>query len=143
MKIITAHRKYYPNYTISDAWCEGKLVCYFLELPWKDNQHDISCIPVGFYICTYDELLNKYWVANVKNRELIQIHRGNSVKDTKGCLVTASKTIGGYAWKSTKAFNRLHEMTGDKFELAIISLRMEMYKQEVSKQNIKGTIKYA
>jgi len=38
----------------SDCGSEGVLIfqnfhCYSLELPWKDNQQNISCIPAGKY----------------------------------------------------------------------------------------------
>jgi len=64
--------------------------CFTLELPWKNNQHDISCIPIGSYDCqwTFSPHLNRYTyeVLNVPNREGIRIHSGNFVSDLLGCI---------------------------------------------------------
>jgi hypothetical protein len=93
----------------SDQGTEGLLVygdfeCKTLELPWRDNQPQISCIPAG----TYDveiRLSNKYgriyWVRKVPNRTYILIHSGNYAGDESkgfkthvmGCILLG-KTMG-------------------------------------------------
>lgn len=73
----------------------GKLtVCgktfYSLELPWKDNHPDTSCIPVGTYECVVSpsarmtQLFNKdmYHVTNVPKRDGVCIHPSNYAGDT-------------------------------------------------------------
>lgn len=61
-----------------------------LELPWKNNEKNISCIPCGKY------KLAKRWskkygnhlkVENVPNRSDILIHVGNYPQDTQGCIL--------------------------------------------------------
>lgn len=63
-------------------------ICHMLELPWKENQHNISCIPGGTYECVYithgDTF--RYLVKDVPNRDNIQIHVGNKPSDILGCL---------------------------------------------------------
>ena len=74
--------------------------CVGLELPWKNNEHQISCIPIGSYSCEkvpatphipYDHIS----VMNVPNRDGICIHYGNyaaGIKiDVKGCIIVGNK----------------------------------------------------
>jgi len=77
----------------SDQGTEGLIVsgifqCRTLELPWRDNEKQISCIPPGIYDVDI-RLSNKYgrvyWVRKVPNRSYILIHSGNYAGDkTKG-----------------------------------------------------------
>lgn len=64
--------------------CEG-YTCRTLELPWRNNQKQISCIPPGEYDVDI-RLSNKYgriyWVRNVPDRSYILIHSGNYAGDT-------------------------------------------------------------
>lgn len=73
----------------SDQGTEGLLLagdfnCKTLELPWRDNQRQISCIPSGEYDVEM-RLSNKYgriyWVRKVPNRTYILIHSGNYAGD--------------------------------------------------------------
>lgn len=55
------------------------------ELPWKNNQHDISCIPTGTYLCKWMESPKHGWcyhVTGVPNRSVIEIHVANFMGDT-------------------------------------------------------------
>lgn len=78
---------------------EGKKVEIFkaktLELPWKNNQNRISCIPLGFYICrwTYSKGLKKetYEVQAVPKRAGIRIHSGNFHRQILGCILLGSQ----------------------------------------------------
>jgi Family of unknown function (DUF5675) len=73
----------------SDQGTFGKLVCpgfqcLTLELPWKDNKPNISCIPGGEYYVKsrispkYGKI---YWVSDVPDRSFILIHPGNWAGD--------------------------------------------------------------
>lgn len=70
------------------------IFCVTLEPPDKDNIQMKSCIPAGIYTCnrvkspTYG---NTFKVVNVPNRTHILFHRGNEIKDTKGCILLAEK----------------------------------------------------
>ena len=66
-----------------------------LELPWLDNQINISCIPEGTYTCRRD-FYNRggyeaFEVTDVEGRSEIKFHIGNWVKDIKGCIAIGSK----------------------------------------------------
>lgn len=61
-----------------------------LELPWKDNQVEISCIPAGVYRMTkhYAPTLKKngYLLHDVPNRSEIMIHPANWFHELRGCM---------------------------------------------------------
>jgi hypothetical protein len=93
--------------TRHDQGTEGLLFtagfnCRTLELPWRDNQRSISCIPPGSYkveIRLSPKYGRIYWVRNVPNRSYILIHSGNFAGDTKkgfkthvnGCILLGRK----------------------------------------------------
>jgi len=73
---------------------DGEPTFTTLELPWINNQHNISCIPLGVYECK--KVFNRHTlggldipvtfeITNVPNRSGILIHVGNTVRDTNGC----------------------------------------------------------
>ena len=64
--------------------------CFTLELPWKSNEQDISCIPEG----TYDYYArlspsngNVLELRDVPSRTYIQIHSGNYTSQIQGCIL--------------------------------------------------------
>jgi len=80
--------------TIGELFLNGERICDTLENPWQDNQRNISCIPEGVYpvrlrlpreSATRDYL--HLLVEDVENRSYILFHRGNSAKDTRGCIL--------------------------------------------------------
>lgn len=70
--------------------------CKTLELPWNNNERQISCIPQGVYtVEKYSSM--KYPIAfhikNVPNRDAILQHNGNYTHQILGCqLVGDSHT---------------------------------------------------
>ena len=63
-----------------------------LELPWKNNLPDVSCIPVGSYNVekvTQSPLLPypHFIIPNIYGRSGIAIHVGNFDTDTHGCIL--------------------------------------------------------
>ena len=61
-----------------------------LELPWKDNQPNISCIPAGYYIAQYRNSPSNGDVIELKgvpNRSYIQVHSGNYTSQIEGCIL--------------------------------------------------------
>lgn len=64
-------------------------VCDTLELPWKDNEQQVSCIPEGEYefaphIWTKNKMKTRI-LLDVPNRDGIILHTGNGLRNTKGC----------------------------------------------------------
>lgn len=61
-----------------------------LELPWRDNKTNISCIPAGSYPLRLKDSAKfgqSVEVFNVPDRSEILFHAGNSDKDTHGCIL--------------------------------------------------------
>jgi len=73
----------------------GRLVhpggsCFTLEDPWLWNRAGISCIPAGFYDLERDTFRGRYpnfRVERVVGRTAIELHVGNTVEDTRGCIL--------------------------------------------------------
>jgi hypothetical protein len=62
-----------------------------LELPWKNNQSNVSCIPPGLYHTTKmysSKFLKEVFVLHdVPGRDMIEFHIGNRIIDTHGCIL--------------------------------------------------------
>lgn len=64
--------------------------CYTLELPWRDNHHNISCIPFGLYKgkkITRPNGNKAISITDVPGRSAILIHKGNFYTDIRGCVL--------------------------------------------------------
>lgn len=91
---------------------EGRrLVLFTLELPWRENKKQRSCIPVGTYDCTIIPERRRIALHDVPGRDGIQIHIGNFPQDSTGCiLVGKSRSIKNAAvWASSSALEVLLE----------------------------------
>lgn len=71
-----------------------------LELPWKENQRRISCIPEGGYLCKLAKgrktsgglyISLTYEVLNIPNRDGVLFHVGNTTRDSEGCILIGEK----------------------------------------------------
>lgn len=65
-------------------------LCLTLEDPWDNNKKDVSCIPAGTYQVVPHSgarYKNVWRLENVPNRTDILIHEGNTIANTKGCLL--------------------------------------------------------
>ena len=72
------------------AIADSNFTCVSLELPWQDNQPNISCVPVGSYMCTWrwsqSHNRNVYHVENVPGRTAVEIHSANITAQLLGCI---------------------------------------------------------
>lgn len=61
-----------------------------IELPWKNNERNISCIPAGVYeamaIERYSNSEYAIWLQDVPKRSEILIHTANHVNQLLGCI---------------------------------------------------------
>ena len=70
--------------------------CKTLELPYLNNQKQVSCIPTGQYIVKKHNsptFGKTFHVLNVEGRSEILIHKGNFNRDTKGCILLGKDFI--------------------------------------------------
>ena len=96
-----------------------------LELPWKDNAKNISCIPKGEYIAELD-YYPAYELRSVPERTEIKIHIGNYPKDVKGCIAIGSErdVPSQMIKQSRRAYEKFMEYTksDNSFALEIIEI---------------------
>mgnify|MGYP003403097135 CR=1 FL=1 len=82
--------------TLGELVFKGKVIAKTLELPWKNNQKKISCIPVGTYRVKRrytSKLGNHFWLQNVPNRDYVLIHKGNYNFQIEGCILPGKEHI--------------------------------------------------
>lgn len=99
--------------------------CHTLELPWRENQSNISCIPEGEYECLYVKLRRRiggrkelYWLKHVEDRTGVLIHAGVFAGDKSkgfksnvlGCI-QLGHTIGNF--KGQKAIFNSRKCVND------------------------------
>ena len=112
--ILTLTRTYFPDGTNGKLECDGKLICKTIELPWKNNERSVSCIPEGRYILEKRYSLKYKWhihVTGVQNRSLILFHpANNAMKELNVCIAPVTKLSGpGLGLLSRKAFRKLKD----------------------------------
>ena len=97
--------------TIGTLTIDEEFECFSLELPWRENQKKISCIPVGKYkvlmeySLRFKRLLPE--LKGVPGREEIKIHVANYPHEIEGCIAVG-KTVGAdYVGQSKVAFELL------------------------------------
>jgi hypothetical protein len=104
--------------------------CKTLELPEKNNQQRISCIPKGIYQCvkvapTANIPYIHISILSVPNRSGVCIHTANYVTQLLGCIAVGSdfRDINNDGKldviNSTKTFKELMVLLPDGFELEI------------------------
>lgn len=106
------------NTTPGSILFNGNFICHSIELPWRDNQHGLSCIPLGNYkiALTFSNRFhrNMYQILNVLNRDGIRIHAGNSVEDSIGCILPVKNfTIVNdrlWGWESVNSLQKLENL---------------------------------
>lgn len=121
--------------TLGKLFTDGGFFCYSLELPWRDNKQNISCIPSGEYI-TQIRISPKfgkvYWLTDVPGRSWILTHSGNWAGDinkgynshVNGCIllgINYGTLIGQLAVLNSKLAvnNFMRHMNDETFKMNI------------------------
>ena len=121
------------NGTFGKVFVNGRHIAETLELPWRNNQPYISCIPCGIYTLTKrrtwfnaKNLGHTFEVCPIPNRTAILIHPGNTVEDLKGCIAPGMTRgrLGDLpaVLSSREAFNRVIALCGDS-ETALLIIK--------------------
>ena len=69
---------------------DGLAFAVTLELPWRDNEPQHSCIPLGTYTCRRIQSPHfgeTFEITGVPGRSHVLFHKGNTTQDTKGCVL--------------------------------------------------------
>lgn len=102
--------------------------CRTLELPDKQNEKRISCIPEGSYtMCKRNspKYGDHFHIKHVPNRKWILIHNANYVEQLRGCVAVglAHTDIDGDGWRdvtrSRQTLKDLNRELPDQFTLTI------------------------
>jgi len=92
-----------------------------LEPPWKQNERNVSCIPIGRYTLKPRRTAkfgDHYHVTDVHGRSWILFHVGNFPHNTSGCVLIGSHFVDFDGdgrmdiGESKKAFERLRKTLG-------------------------------
>lgn len=118
MEILLERKWCKPEYTIGRLYINGKFYCNTLEDTVRDiNKNGIfdcgelkisghTAIPYGEYeiIVNYSPRFKRELprLLNVPHFEGILIHRGNTHKDSSGCILVGENTKVGMVLNSTK-----------------------------------------
>jgi len=118
---LLLRRQYFKEGTNSALFINGYFICFMIELPWKDNKKEVSCIPEGEYVLKprFSERFREHLqVVSVPDRSLILIHPANhSKEELKGCLAPVSQLVGvGKGLSSRQAMQRLLSLCHQAFE---------------------------
>ena len=130
INLLLIRQEFTEGATMGELFLNGERMCDTLELPWKNNQRNISCIPKGEYKARlrlaresasrdYLHLL----VQDVPNRDWVLFHRGNTVADTRGCVLVGFANTHSFVQNSTFAMDLLMKeilnLGGEKINLII------------------------
>jgi hypothetical protein len=112
--VLFLTRTYFPDGTNGKLMSEGKLICKTIELPWKNNEKRVSCIPEGRYFIRKRYSQKFKWhleVVDVQNRSYILFHpANNALKELNGCIAPVTKLSGpGLGLMSRKASAKLKD----------------------------------
>lgn len=106
----------------------GDFWCHTLELPWRDNQQNVSCIPAGEYECLYVKTRSviggrqhMYWLKDTPGRTGVLIHAGTFAgnrdrgykTNVLGCILLG---YGTGTYKSQQALFRSRAAVADFIE---------------------------
>lgn len=99
-----------------------RVLCHTLELPWRFNDKNVSCIPAGSYSvikANSPRFGECFYFRDVPARSGILIHVGNSVGDTRGCVLVGLDTDDKNVLQSRLAMDRLLSVLPETFTLEV------------------------
>ena len=91
-------RTHFKESTLGALYYRGNFICFTIELPWKDNQRNTSCIPDGNYLLKHRNTYRlgpHFRVEQVPERSGILIHPANNAQEElQGCIAPVSQLTG-------------------------------------------------
>lgn len=113
--VLLLTRTYFSKGTNGTLEFQGKFICHTIELPWKNNDPKVSCIPEGDYFIRKRYSNRFQWhleLIAVSGRSLILFHPANcALSELQGCIAPVTKLSGpGLGLMSRKAFTTLKNL---------------------------------
>lgn len=126
IKLLVKREFFAETYTIGKLYVDGVYFCDTLENPVRPDGVKIpneTAIPYGTYevIVNFSPKFKRILprLLNVPMFDGILIHRGNSVKDTSGCILVGENKVKGMVFNSTPYEEKLVELLKDKKDIEI------------------------
>ncbi|WP_417369135.1 DUF5675 family protein [Gelidibacter japonicus] len=128
-------RVYKSGGTNGTLTLNGQFVCFTIELPWRENAKNISCISEGVYELQ-PRLSIKHkahlQVLDVYNRSQILIHAANdALVELQGCIAPVMQLTGiGTGIQSQRALQKLLSLchqARDRKEQILLNINSNRY----------------
>ncbi len=136
-------RAYFKEGTNGTLFCSKKsiggskdqFICHTIELPWRNNKRNISCIPEGVYEVEtrFSKRFQHHLILkNVADRRFILIHpANNALLDLEGCIapVTYLHGIGKgvYSKDALQKILSLVYQAKDRKENILLTIKSQNY----------------
>lgn len=128
MELLLKRTAKKQEYTIGKLYLNGEYFCDTLEDTVRNLEKELkvpgkTAIPPGQYRIAmiksprFGRILPR--LLNVPHFEGILIHKGNSAKDTSGCILVGENTKKGMVLNSTYYEQKLVELLRDKTDITI------------------------
>lgn len=126
IKLLVKREFFAETYTIGKLYVDGVYFCDTLENPVRPEGVKIpneTAIPYGTYevVVNFSPKFKRVLprLLNVPMFDGILIHRGNSVKDTSGCILVGENKVKRMVLNSTPYEEKLVELLKDKKDIEI------------------------
>jgi hypothetical protein len=132
---LVLHRAYFKEGTNGTLFNSDRFLCYTIELPWKDNKRNVSCIPEGQYEIEprFSKRFKHHLILkDVKGRSFILFHPANdALKDLEGCIAPVTYLSGiGKGVYSKNALQKLLSLVyqaQDRKETILLTIKSQNY----------------
>ena len=132
---LVLYRAYFPTGTNGTLFRSDRFLCHTIELPWKNNERSISCIPEGCYkiVPRFSKRFQHHLLLKkVFGRSLILMHPANdALNELEGCIAPVTYLSGvGKGVYSTDALQKLLSIVyqaKDRKELVFLTITSHYY----------------
>lgn len=128
-------RAYFKEGTNGTLFSSDNFLCHTIELPWLNNNRNVSCIPEGAYevVPRFSKRFQHHLILkNVKGRSYILFHPANDAKkDLQGCIAPVTYLNGiGRGVYSKDAMQKLLSLVyqaKDRKEKILLKIKSQNY----------------
>ncbi len=134
---LTLIRTHFSDQGVKGLMVANRHIFHTLELPWRGNVRNISCIPPGIYEMDYVRTRRPFsgryfshWLKEVPNRTGILIHSGNWAGDT-------TKGLKSHSWGCILLGKQAGVLAGQR---AVLSSRHAVYEFNTVLESTKNNV---